>query len=145
MDTKQDLYDVIIGTYNVSFINEEEELQGASPWIINADISYSPKIGNFEPQANLVFSYFADRIDALGSGQTGNVIEKGIPTLDFILRGKLSEKLDFSFGVSNILNPTVQYFREATIGDVLVTSANGKDVTDYKRGITSGFSLKYKF
>ena len=55
------------------------------------------------------------------------------------------EKLDFSFGVSNILNPTVQYFREATIGDVLVTSANGKDVTDYKRGITSGFSLKYKF
>lgn len=145
MHTQQDLYDVIIGTYNVSFENDEEELQGASPWIINADISYSPKIGNFEPQANLVFSYFADRIDALGSGQTGNVIEKGIPTLDFILRGKISEKLDFSFGVSNILNPTIQYFREATIGDVLVTSANGKDVTDYKRGVTSGFSLKYKF
>ena len=145
MYTRQDLYDVIVGTYNVSFSTDNEELQGASPFLINADISYYPKIGNFEPQANLVFSYFADRIDALGSGQTGNVIEKGIPTLDFILKGKLSEKLDFSFGVSNILNPTIQYFRETTAGDILVTSANGKDVTDYKRGITTGFSLKYNF
>jgi len=145
MHTKQDLYDVIIGTYNVSFNSNSEELQSASPFLVNADISYSPKIGNFEPQANLVFSYFADRIDALGSGQTGNVIEKGIPTLDFVLRGKLSEKLDFTFGIQNILNPTIQYFRETTAGDIIVTSANGKDVTDYKRGINTGFSLKYNF
>ncbi|MFD1062841.1 TonB-dependent receptor domain-containing protein [Winogradskyella litorisediminis] len=146
MYTRQDLYSSIIGTYSVSFNKDEEELQGASPFLINADVSYSPKIGNFEPSANLVFSYFADRIDALGSGQLGNVIEKGIPTLDFILKGKLTEKLELSVGVKNILNPTIQFIREGTsVGDVLVTSPNGKDVTDYKRGINSGFSLKYNF
>ena len=146
MYTNQDLYNSIIGTYSVSFNTDEEELQGASPFLINADVSYSPTIGNFKPSANLVFSYFADRIDALGSGQLGNVIEKGIPTLDFILKGKLTENLELSVGIQNLLNPTVQYLREGTsIGDVLVTSPNGKDVTDYKLGINSGFSLKYKF
>jgi outer membrane receptor protein involved in Fe transport len=146
MNTKQDLYESIIGTYSVSFNADEEELQGASPFLINADVSYSPTFGNFKPTANLVFSYFADRIDALGSGQLGNVIEKGIPTLDLILKGKLTDKLDLSIGFKNILNPTIQYIREGTsIGDVIVTSPNGKDVTDYKRGLNAGFQLKYKF
>ncbi|MDO1501904.1 TonB-dependent receptor [Winogradskyella maritima] len=146
MYTNQDLYESIIGTYSVSFNKSEEELQGASPFIVNADISYSPTFGNYKPTANLIFSYFSDRIDALGSGQLGNVIEKGIPTLDFILKNKLSEKLSLDVGIKNILNPTVQYFREGTsVGDVLVTSPNGKDVTDYKRGINAGFNLKYKF
>lgn len=146
MHTRQDLYNTITGTYAVSFNTDEEELQGASPFLINADVSYSPKIGNFEPSANLVFSYFSDRIDALGSGQLGNVIEKGIPTLDFILKGQLAENLELSVGIKNILNPTIQYVREGTsTGDVLVTSPNGKDVTDYKRGVNTGFSLKYKF
>jgi len=146
MHTKQDLYESIIGTYSVSFNKNEEELQGASPIIVNADISYSPTFGNYKPRANLIFSYFSDRIDALGSGQLGNVIEKGLPTLDFILKNKLNSKMELNLGVKNILNPTIQYFREGTsVGDVLVTSPNGKDVTDYKRGLSVGLQFKYKF
>ena len=146
MHTKQDLYESIIGTYSVSFNKNEEELQGASPIIVNADISYSSTFGNYKPRANLIFSYFSDRIDALGSGQLGNVIEKGLPTLDFILKNKLNSKMELNLGVKNILNPTIQYFREGTsVGDVLVTSPNGKDVTDYKRGLSVGLQFKYKF
>ncbi|EDP72535.1 TonB-dependent receptor [Flavobacteriales bacterium ALC-1] len=146
MHTQQDLYESIIGTYSVSFNKDEEELQGASPIIVNADISYSPTFGNYKPTANLIFSYFSDRIDALGSGQLGNVIEKGIPTLDFILKNKLNSKMELNFGIKNILNPTIQYLREGTsVGDVLVTSPNGKDVTDYKRGLNVGLQFKYKF
>ena len=146
MHTKQDLYESIIGTYSVSFNKSEEELQGASPIIVNADINYSPTFGNYRPTANLIFSYFSDRIDALGSGQLGNVIEKGIPTLDFILKNELSSKVELNFGVKNILNPTIQYVREGTsVGDVLVTSPNGKDVTDYKLGLSVGLQFKYKF
>jgi len=146
MHTKQDLYESIIGTYSVSFNKNEEELQGASPIIVNADISYSPTFGNYKPTANLIFSYFSDRIDALGSGQLGNVIEKGIPTLDFILRNKLNNNMELNFGIKNILNPTIQYVRQgASIGDVLVTSPNGKDVTNYKRGLNIGLQFKYKF
>ncbi|MDC1504660.1 TonB-dependent receptor [Winogradskyella sp.] len=146
MHTQQDLYESIIGTYSVSFNKSEEELQGASPIIVNADINYSPTFGNYKPTANLIFSYFSDRIDALGSGQLGNVIEKGIPTLDFVLKNKLNDKMELNLGIRNILNPTVQYLREGTsLGNVLVTSPNGKDVTNYKRGLGIGLQFKYNF
>lgn len=145
--TEQDLYDSIEGSlFSVSFRNDSEELQGASPFIINADINYSPTFGNYKPAANLIFSYFSDRIDALGSGQLGNVIEKGLPNLDFVLQNKISEKFEINLAARNLLNPTVQYVREGTsVGDVLVTSPNGKDVTNYERGIDVSLQLKYKF
>ncbi|MFK7782190.1 TonB-dependent receptor domain-containing protein [Psychroserpens sp.] len=145
--TEQDLYDSIEGSlFSVSFRNDSEELQGASPFIINADINYSPTFGNYKPAANLIFSYFSDRIDALGSGQLGNVIEKGLPNLDFVLQNQISEKFQINLAARNLLNPTVQFVREGTsVGDVLVTSPNGKDVTNYERGIDVSIQLKYKF
>ena len=146
MKTKQDLYNSIDGTYyDVSFNKSEDKLQGASPLILNADINYSPTFGTYKPIANLVFSYFSDRIDALGSGQLGNIIEKGVPTLDFIWRNNFNNKLEINFSIKNLLNPTIEYFRETTLGDIAVNSANGKGITDYKKGMDLGVQLKYKF
>ena len=147
MHTEQDLHKDIIGSnFNVSFTNDKEELQGASPFIANADINYSPtSFENYKPIATLAFSYFSDRIDALGSGQLGNVIEKGIPTLDFILKNKIGKKFEINFASKNLLNPSVKYIRETTKSNIVVTSPNGKDVSNYKKGINIGLQLKYKF
>ena len=147
MDTKQDLYETIDGTFDLAFNRSEDELQGASPLLLNADISYSPtSFENYKPVANLVFSYFSDRIDALGSGDLGNIIEKSVPTLDFIWKNTFKKNFEVNFSAKNILNPTIQYVREVqNLGDVLVVSANGKGVTDYKRGMNIGLQLKYKF
>jgi hypothetical protein len=146
MHTEQDLYTQIDGeTYDVSFNRDTDELQGASPLLINADISYSPEFGNYKPTANLVYSYFSDRIDALGSGQLGNVIEKSVSTLDFIWKNTLNENLEVNFSAKNLLNPSVTYIRETTLGDVVVNSVNGKGVSDYKIGMNFSLQLKYKF
>jgi hypothetical protein len=146
MYTEQDLYSQIDGTfYDVSFEKSSDQLQGASPFLINADISYSPKFKNYEPVANLVFSYFSDRIDALGSGQLGNIIEKGVPTLDFIWRNTIKDNFEINLSFQNLLNPTINYIRETRLGDVVVNSANGKGVSDYKRGMNIGMQLKYNF
>ena len=146
MHTEQDLYRSIDGKfYDVSFQESDETLQGASPLILNADINYSPTFGNYKPTANLVFSYFSNRIDALGSGQLGNIIEKGVPSLDFILKNKVKENFEINLGVKNILNTNIDYYRETVLGDISVNSANGKGVTDYKRGIDLNLQLKYKF
>ncbi|OUR94736.1 TonB-dependent receptor [Flavobacteriales bacterium 34_180_T64] len=145
MHTKQDLYNNISGTYSVSFRNDTEELQGASKILINADINYSPTFGHYKPTANLVFSYFSNRIDALGSGQLENVIEKGIPTLDFIFKSQLTENLELNIAVKNILNPTIKYVRDTSAGEIVVTSPNAKGVSNYRRGIDAGLQLKYKF
>ncbi|MGY0390936.1 TonB-dependent receptor domain-containing protein [Bizionia sp. KMM 8389] len=146
MYTKQDLYSSIDGEfYDVSFNKTEDNLQGASPFLLNADISYSPTFNNYKPVANLVFSYFSDRIDALGSGQLGNVIEKGVPTLDFVWKNSFKNNFEINLSVMNLLNPTIKYVRETTLGDIVVNSANGEGVSDYKRGMDIGLQLKYSF
>ena len=145
MHTEQDLYENITGTYNLSFDRAKDELQGASPILLNADLNYSPVFKNYKPTANLIFSYFSDRIDALGSGQLGNVIEKSVSTLDFIWKNEINTHFEINLSAKNLLNPTIKYVRETTLGDVVVTSANGKGVSNYKRGMDIGLQLKYKF
>lgn len=147
MKTKQDLYPQIDGaTYDLSFdTKSSDELQGASPLLINADISYSPIFGTYKPTANLVYSYFSDRIDALGSGQLGNIIEKSVSNLDFIWKNKIRDRFEINFSAKNLLDPSIKYIRQTTLGDVVVNSANGKDVSNYKMGINLSLQLKYKF
>lgn len=137
MYTKQDLKDSN-GLFSTTFDRDEEELQGASPLIINADVSYSPDFDNYQPVGNLVFSYFSDRIDAIGSGQLGNIIEKSIPTLDFIWKNSIGDHLEINASAKNLLDPTITRIREHTSqGDVILSQ--------YKRGINLALQLKYKF
>lgn len=145
--TKQDLKSsegLFTTTFNEGRI---EELQGASPFIMNADINYSPLFSDtYKPVITAVFSYFSDRIDAIGSGQLGNVIEKGVPTLDLIWKNSIGEHFEINAAAKNILDPKIEYVRENTsLGDVLVTSPNGKGIASYQRGINLSLQLSYKF
>jgi len=136
MLTEQDLR-ASEGLFSTTFNRTEDELQGASPIIVNADINYSPTFKNYKPVANLVFSYFSDRIQALGSGQLGNIIEKGVPTLDFIWKNNIGEKFQVNLAAKNLLNPNIEYIRETSLGNVTISQ--------FKRGMNIGLSLKYNF
>jgi len=147
--TQQDLRNSE-GFINTTFDRDTDELQGASPFLINADVSYSPvftKYENYKPTANLVFSYFSDRIDALGSGQLGNIIETGIPTLDLVWKNSFGKHIELNASAKNILNPTIEFFREGTsLGDIPVSAANGSSsIAQYKRGVNLSLQFKYKF
>ncbi|WP_299222950.1 TonB-dependent receptor [uncultured Psychroserpens sp.] len=135
--TEQDLED-ISGTFGTAFDRETEELEGASKWVFNTDVSYSPTIKNYKPTATLVASYFSDRIYSIGSGSLGNIVEKGVPTLDFVWKSPITENLDLSFSARNLLDPDISLVREGTgSGDITIS--------EYKIGINLGMSLKYKF
>ncbi|PCI31156.1 MAG: TonB-dependent receptor [Flavobacteriaceae bacterium] len=139
MHTEQDLYSTVSGTFSTGFDRKKEELQGASPLLLNADISYHPSFGEFiETDINVIASYFSDRIYALGSGKLGNKIEKGFTTLDLVWKNKFGKHFEFNMSAKNLLNPSVEVVREL---------ANDKSVAikTYKYGIDIGFQLKYKF
>ena len=136
--TDQDLYDEISGSFSTTFNRDSDELQGASPLIVNADINYTPSFGDYKPALNLVGNYYADRIYALGSGQLGNIIEKGIPTLDFVWKNQFGEHLEIDLSVKNLLNPTFELNRNITNNQQII-------LQDYKRGIDFGMTMKYKF
>ncbi len=138
LDTNQDLYNEISGEFTTSFVRNESKLQGASDVILNADVTYSPKFGEYEPQATLVGSYFSDRIFALGSGDLGDIIEKSVASLDFVLKNPITENFEISFSIGNILNPDITFVRENTgFGDVIIS--------EFKAGVNVGLGLKYKF
>ncbi len=134
--TKQDLKGSN-GVFSTTFDRDSDQLQGASPLLLNADLSYRPIFGSYKPVANLVFSYFSDRIDALGSGQLGNIIEKGVPTLDFVWKNNINEKMELNASFKNLLNPNIERVREVDGGDVTLSR--------FKRGLNIGFQFKYKF
>ena len=130
-----------------------DQLQGASPVILNADMTWNPEIGSFKPQATATFSYFSDRIFALGSGDLGNMVEKGVPTLNFVIKNSFSEKIEASLNITNILNPNVTLIRENTgaqqspflAGTGLINAAGDVTLREFKRGTNFGITLKYKF
>lgn len=147
MDTKQDLKPSEPGDFATTTYGDrnEDELQGASPLLLNADISWTPNFGSYKPTANLVFSHFSDRIDAIGAGQLGNIIEKSVSTVDFIFKNEIGSNFEINASVRNLLNPTIEYVREAAGGDIIVNSTNGKGIASYKRGINLGLSINYTF
>jgi len=139
MHTEQDLYSSIQGTYSTSFNREKDELQGASPLLLNADLNFKPNFGEkIIPTFNLIYSYFSDRIYALGSGQLGNKIEKGFSTLDFVWKNQLGEHFELNFAAKNLLNPDIEIIREITNNQEVV-------LEKYKYGMNFGLQLKYNF
>ena len=153
--TEQDLKTVSSSdgfTFGTSFSDRtSEELEGASPVIVNADISYSPEFGKYKPAATAAFSYFSDRIYAIGSGNLGNMIEKGVPSLNFVWRNTFGDHFEANLSATNLLNPDISLFRENTGVEDTNPLVQGfvKDgdviLREYKRGVNVGLTLKYKF
>ncbi len=138
--TTQDLKNVTGDnvTFTTSFDRDEIALQGASPVIFNADLTFTPTIKSYKPTATLVASYFSDRISAIGAGSLGDIVEKSVTTLDFVWSSPLSENLSLNLSAKNLLNPDIEYVREDTSsGDITISS--------FRVGVNLGMSLKYKF
>ena len=139
--TNQDLKDIPAGsrnTFGTSFDRDSDELEGASPFIINTDLNFSPVFGNYKPKATVVFSYFSDRIFSLGAGSLGNIVERAVPTLNFVWQNQIGEHLEVNLSAKNLLNPTISQVRENTgIGDVTIR--------EYNLGVNLGLTLAYKF
>jgi outer membrane receptor protein involved in Fe transport len=139
--TEQDLKDIPAGTENTfgtSFDRSSDQLEGASPFIIKADLNYSPTFGNYKPKATVAFSYFSDRIFSLGAGSLGNIVEKAVPTLNFVWQNSFGEHFEANLSAKNILDPDITFVREGTdLGDIVIR--------EYNLGVNIGLTLKYKF
>jgi len=136
-DTNQDLKSVG-GTFSTNFDSTESELEGASDVIANADITFTPKFGNYEPRATLVGSYFSDRIFALGAGSVGDIIEESVPVLDFVLMNPITENFEIGITARNLLNPNITLSQSDQAGNDII-------IQQFKDGINAGVTLKYKF
>ncbi len=87
------------------YTDSKRQLQGASPYLINADVSYNPQWGkNNSASLALVYNLRGPRIYAVGINGIGNVNEKEVHTLDFIGSWQLNTKAKLTFQAKNIIN-----------------------------------------
>ncbi|HEX8269988.1 MAG TPA: TonB-dependent receptor [Flavobacterium sp.] len=124
-------------TISVSFNDTKDGLQGASPLLVNADLTYRIESGSFRPTISLVGNYFHDRIYSLGNIQTGgNIMEKGIATLNFISSAEIGDRLSMSLNIRNLLDSKTDRYQENAEGDMTTYS--------YRSGIDFNLGFKYR-
>lgn len=125
--------------YNVVFTNEKSKFTGASDLLLNADLSFLNEWNNGESNLSttVAYSYFSDRVYAIGTNGRGNLVDKAIGTLDFVAKAKLNKNLGLGFVVRNLLDPTLNRVQENNSGDINVLS--------YKKGMLLSLSINYQF
>ncbi|SMD06398.1 TonB-dependent receptor [Pedobacter nyackensis] len=122
----------------------KRKLQGASPWLINADIKYEAEFSKkWKNTMTLAYNIYGERIYAVGTNGLDHYYEKPFGKLDFIWNNKIGDKWDVKVGVENILNPLYK----VELGDKSQIDIVEKDLTvkDYKRGVGFSLGLGYTF
>lgn len=130
------------GAYFDTF--EKRQLQGASNWLVNADLKYDFKFSEkWTNTATLVYGVYGERIYAVGIAGLDHIYEKPFHKLDFIWTQNINKAWDVKLSVDNILNP--YYERAIGTESILPIQENNLTVQSYTRG--TGFSLgaSYKF
>ena len=126
--------------------NKSRALQGASPYLVNADIGYLFRYGNESSHASsitLVYNVYGPRLWAVGADGIGDSYETPFNTLNIVIRNKFFKKLDIDFAIKNLLNESIVL--EQDYYDSKNTLAGRKNIFEIKPGIEFKFSLGYKF
>lgn len=125
--------------YNAEFTHTKGQFTGASPLLLNADLTFVKEWNDKQSSiaTTLAYTYFSDRVYSIGTAKRGNLVDKAVGTLDFIVKSKLNKALGLDLGIKNILNPNISRVQENNGGDVNVLS--------YTKGLNIGLGINYQF
>lgn len=124
---------------SLATVSTGSQLEGAAPWIVNSDLSYQLQKGKYNLTSTLVFNYFSDRIYTIGTEGFQDIMEKGIPTLDFVLSAKMGNRFSLSMKAANLLNASHRLTRKG--------NADNREVvlSKYKKGVDLSLGISYEF
>ncbi len=120
-----------------AYTNAQRALQGASPYLVNADISYTPTIRNEKPlTATLLYNLQGPRIHAVGISGLGDEKQLPVHTLDFVASYQLNNHFSLKLEVTDLLNQDIVFKQETKNGDNL-------EVERFKR--STGFEIGFSY
>lgn len=124
-------------TINVAQTNTERALQGASPYLINVDLSYAKRFSEeFKTTFTLAYNVFGKRISNVGIQGIGDIYQMPVNTLNFIVLVDY-KKFNFNLKVKNLLNPLIDYEQMINGTSYLVNQT--------RRGIFTSMGVTYSF
>ena len=140
MNSETNISDDLMNELNLT--NSSRPLQGASDFLLNADISYNADFSeNYQSTFTFLFNTYSKRISRVGSGSAevkyDDEYEQPFNNLSFIWKNKFNDKFSASFKINNLLDDTY----ERTI------EGNGEQLSNlsYKVGRSLSLSLGYEF
>ena len=122
------------------YTNKERALQGASPYLVNADLTWTPRFGG-ERQLNLALLYNLQgpRIQAVGISGLGDVTQRPVHTLNFSAAYRFSARAELKMQLTDLLNRALVFEQEVPQTNRTV------EVERYRRGTGFEIGLNLKF
>ncbi|MFI3316016.1 MAG: outer membrane beta-barrel protein [Rikenellaceae bacterium] len=122
-----------------SYTNSSRELQGASPYLVNADLTYAKYLDDEGRTMSLALLYNLQgpRIQTVGTSGRGDIYQLAEHTLNFNFAYSISSSLQLSAQLTNLLNRDQLYEQEISGVKYIVESHN------YGIGASIGLSLKF--
>jgi len=120
-------------------------LQGASDFIINADIAYElAKNEKVESKISFIFNTFSDRIYAVGTDGAADITQKPIHQLDFTWRNTFNERYQLNLSVRNLLDQNIKATQDPT-RPIAFPDRFSNISQELNQGINVGLEFSYTF
>lgn len=121
-----------------AYTNTQRMLQGASPYLVNADITYTPSFGE-ESMLNmaLVYNLQGPRIHSVGIAGLGDVIQQPVHTLNLTIGYKLNSHWNFKLQANDLLNREIRFVQEIPV------TGEEETVECYKTGTNFEIGFSY--
>ena len=123
-----------------AYTNKERSLQGASPILVNADITWTPSFGeNRDLSLALLYNMQGSRIHAVGVSQLGDIKQKAVHTLNFNASYRINKNWSMKLQVNDMLGSDMVFEQD-------VPSTGTKvEVERYKYGPNFELGISFKF
>jgi TonB-dependent receptor len=122
-------------------ISDTRDFMGLSGFLANLDLSYNQP--DWGTNITLSYNYTGERLALVNTTNVGlgNIFEKGVSRLNFIVSQDLGEAWTIKFTASNLLDPTFERYYA-----VDAEAGGGERIfSKYQRGRTFSLSLTYRF
>ncbi|MFI3332573.1 MAG: TonB-dependent receptor [Rikenellaceae bacterium] len=122
-----------------SYTNNDRALQGASPYLMNADLTYSKYLDDEGRTMSfaLLYNLQGPRIHTVGTMGRGDIYQMAVHTLNFNMSYSITKCLQVSAQLTNLLDRDEIYEQEISGVNQIVESH------DYGIGVSIGVSLKF--
>ena len=121
-----------------AYTNSQRALQGASPYLANADLTYSPAFSNDRKlSVALLYNLQGPRIHSVGISGLGDIKQQPVHTLNFTSSYRFNRRFAVKLQVNDLLNQDILFKQEVpTTGDKV-------EVERFRKG--TGFEVGFSY
>ena len=122
-----------------AYTHEQRPLQGASPILVNADLTYAPHWGDSRLTLALLYNLQGERIQAVGISGLGDVKQRPLHTLGMVATYAPTRHWTVKLKASNLLDSDVVFRQDIPQQGVV------QEVERYGEGVSVDLGVTYSF